>query len=206
MIYKTLARLFGDKKYYTSYYKSAIHKYTDIDSYLNVFRKVMGAKSVVKTKRKITFLDDLPFGSSFNEIKNRIYGSYRIVRELENISIILSEVKIHNYKFIVELHFYKQKLVFYKYIFKSKEHKNLLLNLMLDKYLNKDEADLRMKNLTITDNDNNRLLLEDEVHLSISYLTFKFGFLEHLFELKEQKELDEFNRSEKALKELLSKL
>ncbi|WP_408039806.1 hypothetical protein [Tenacibaculum amylolyticum] len=205
IIRKTLARVLNTRKYYTSYYRNAIYKYTDFNSYFELFSNIASQTNVTIAKKEIAFLEDIPMGSSFNTVKNRIYGSFRIVRELKHITMLLSEIKLYDFKFTLEMHFFRDKLVFFKYVFKNKEQKDLLIDLVLKKYFNKEKED-RCNSLYATDTNNNYIHLEDEVHLSISYLTLNFGFFEYLTDLKEEEEMLIMTRNKTAVEELFNKL
>lgn len=205
IIRKTLARVLNTRKYYTSYYRNAIYKYTDFTAYFELFSNISSQLNVTITEKEIAFLEDIPMGSSFNAVKNRIYGTFRIVRELKHVTMLLSEIKLYDFKFTLEMHFFRDKLVFFKYVFKSKDQKELLIDLVLKKYF-KNKKEENRNSFYATDTNNNYIHLEDEVHLSISYLTFNFGFFEHLVELKEEEEMLIMTRNKTAVEELFNKL
>lgn len=202
---KTLARVLQNRKYYTFYYKSAINKYTHFNSYLQVFNDMKTLKTQVLTDQKIVFLEDIPLGTTLNYVKDRFYGSYRIVNKLKNVTILLSEIKLYDFKFSLEMHFFREKLVFFKYTFKKKSQKKMLIDLIKKKYRVEDLKNDFYNYFCIADGKNNYITIEDNVNLSINYITYNFGFFEYLKDLKEEEFLLA-NRRELAINELINKL
>ncbi|WP_075341034.1 hypothetical protein [Tenacibaculum agarivorans] len=197
---KTFSYFFKSKKYHTSYFERIINNYKYTDSYLNLFNSLESLKTECKTSEKITFFNDIDFGAHLNRVKSRIKGSFRIVKKIKFIDVLFMEVKLGSYKFIVELHFFKQQLVCFRYIFRDQNEKEVFINLIAKKYFNLKKLDLF--NSYVKDEKSNYIFIEKEVDFSINYITYEYGFYNYLLESKFEKEIDESLQHEKAIAEL----
>ncbi len=186
-INRTFSRLLKNRRYYTPYYKRTLHRYTNTIVYYELYNRVVRANDFFSTKEKIAFSNQITFGSTFNQVKNRFYGSFRVVNKVKHITILFSEMKIDKYKFSLEMHFFKDSLVFFKYVFRNNEQKDFLLNMIREKYLNKSNKEIKNQ-LFIRDNHQNCIYIENEVDLSINYVSFNHGFFEYLSMKKEEEE------------------
>lgn len=202
----TYARLIKSRRYYTPYYRHVLKKYIDFSIYYKVFNSIKFSDEKTNTNVKISFTQNLSFGNSLNNIKDRFNGSFRVVKQLEGLKILLSEIKISQYRFILEMHFFNDQLVFFKYIFRNLEHKKVLLDMIREKYLKNSKIILKNKSLSIEDNNHNFIYIENEVDLSISYLSFNFGFYDHLIKEKEEKEVLILRNKEEVLDKLYKTL
>ncbi|SNR14849.1 hypothetical protein [Tenacibaculum jejuense] len=202
----SLINFFTSKKYYTSYYKRVINKYKYPESYLKLYHALHTVPEELETSVLIAFSETISFGASLNSIKSKLKGSYRVVKELNDVYVLFTELKTVGYKFIIELHFYKQKLVHFKYVFRNHTNKNELKYMLMKKYFNEEKIFFEVKDTCIKDVDGNYIFILDEVNLSINYMTYDYGFYNHIIEMKTQKEKQKTLKYNNAMDELYNRL
>ncbi len=203
---KPLDYLFKRKKYYTPYYRRTIIRYEYPESYLKIYRSLKSFNAILNTNIKINFFDDVPFGATIKKVKSNINGSFRVVKKIKNITVLFTEIKISSaYKFMVEVHFFKNKLVFFRYVFKNKTEIKKIEKLIKDKYVGTNE-NIDFNNSCILNEDNNYIFIEDEVKLSLNYITFNYGFYDYLLKLENEKDLELISKYNKSIKRLYAKL
>ncbi|WP_299673751.1 hypothetical protein [uncultured Tenacibaculum sp.] len=139
----------------------------------------------------MNFSESIRFGTSLKKVKSKLKKPFRIVKQLKYISILFTELKILDYKFIVEMHFYKQELVCFKYIFRDNINKEELKNIIVKKYLKENFSSFNFNDCHINDEDNNCLFLIDEVNLSVNYIGRKKEFYNYVIQLNEQRKAEE---------------
>ncbi|WP_442267294.1 hypothetical protein ACSIGC_06330 [Tenacibaculum sp. ZS6-P6] len=203
---KTLFNFFSSRKYYTSYYKRTINKYKYPEAYLKLYTSLNSFNKTLETEVNISFLEGIGFGANLHKVKAKLRNSYRVVNELKSIVILFTEVKMLGYKFIIEMHFFKQKLVCFKYVFRNELDKTRLKNMIAEKYLKELNISDDLIDYCIKDVNENYIFLIDEVSLSINYMSYKYGFYNHLSQLNTEREIKELLKRKKETIELYNRL
>ncbi len=202
-IYNRIVPVFASKKYYTNYYKRTIRRYKDIEAYLTIYKNAIGCNTVLDTNQEITFSNNISFGANIDKIKRELQHSYRIVPVFDSVRTLFSEIKIQGIKFILEMHFFKDQLVCYRYLFNSLDNVNYIRELVQKKYL-KSLPEKPVK--CLVDSEKNYIYIDVGVFFSISYMTTTLGFLDYLLDKRDnQKRLNDM-RSKHLTADLLSRL
>ena len=202
----SLTSFFTSKKYYTPYFKRVINKYKYPESYLKLFNDLNTVSKEVETSALITFSETISFGASLKSIKSKFKGSYRLVKELNDVYVLFTELKTVGYKFIIELHFYKEKLVYFKYVFRNCTDKKQLKYMLMKKYFNEENSCFEMRDICIRDKEGNYIFTLDEVNLSINYITYDYDFYNYVIKMKTQKEKKKTLQYNNAMDELYNRL
>jgi hypothetical protein len=157
-----------------------LFKYKSLETYLNIYYGCI-EKDKVFTDTKICFSPDVNFGSSIKEVKKKNPNECTFVENTKECKILIYKIKVGGHKFKLEMHFFKNKLVFFNYILRTSEGKKAILNLITKKYLgSEDNISLDFSKNTLTDGLRNYIEVDNSVLLSVRYFTFKFGFFDYL--------------------------
>jgi hypothetical protein len=92
--------------------------------------------------------------------------------------------------------------VFFKYVFRSSQGKEAILDLFSKKYLNSvDHRSLDFSKITLTDGLRNYMELDDSVFLTVDYFTFKYGFFDYVKSMRndQRQEVKGFGLEESLL-------
>lgn len=165
------------KSYYQNYNLS---RYKSLETYLNIYHNCIEKKEVI-TDTEICFSPNIKFGSTIQDVKRDNPHGCNVLESTEDITILFYRIKVGNYKFRLEMHFFKNKLVFFNYIYRSSQSRKMILNVFTKKYLNsKDIKLLDTSKIYLTDGLRNHLEIDNSVFLSVHYFTFKYGFFDYL--------------------------
>ncbi len=205
LLFHKLNNLLYNGKYYSNYFSSCIRRYNEIGAYLSLYN-CFNKKSINKTVKEIAFDSNIIFGSTLSDFKKKINIPYRLVKNKEYTDIIFYTTKIgETFQTNVELHFFKNRLVFFKKKFTPNVDENIIYNSIKEKYLTKNEY-FSIKDNIIADESGAFINIEKEVYLSINYLTFKYGFYDFLCKKQRQTEIYEIKEKEGVLNELLNNI
>ncbi|WP_143032123.1 hypothetical protein [Tenacibaculum sp. MAR_2009_124] len=205
LIQRKLSELLGNKKYYSNYYNQSISKYRDITCYISVYEKLPEKQSSILTEEKINHSDDVNFGDSMYSVKKKLNVPYSLVKVQRYCHVLFYKMRIGVYKIIVELHFFKNKLVFFKYTFPSLNKHLEIEKFVKKKYLDSNRL-MDFSKQCIIDNWNSCLRIENEVAFSLYYVSMKFGFAEYLKKKKKSIKERKVYRESYILNELLERL
>ncbi len=200
-ILQKLNNLFYGSKYHNNYFHNCIHSYRKVENYINSYNSFFKKKVFLETTKEINHNSKISFGTSLLTAKKILKVPFRLVSNATISDIIFYETKIGSHRIIVELHFFNKKLVFFKHIFPTKTDKQLIYNYLQDKYLSSNKK-VNLINNIIIDENKSFLSIENEVYLSVYYLTFKFGFYDFL--VKKQQEIE--NRNRETENQIMNKL
>lgn len=205
LIQQKLNNLLYGKQYYNSYFERCVTKYKKIDNYISLYDTFFKPHKLVTTSEDINHTSKIPFGISIGKAKKHINVPFRHIRNPNLCDIIFYKTRIGDFKIIVELHFFKKKLVFFKYIFHTTLEKSNILNKVLSKYqLTKSKFNLR--NSLITNNEDYFIKIENEVSLSMYYFTPKLNFYDFLVQKQHQRALNKLAKENYHLEKLLDRI
>ena len=205
LIQRKLSELLGNKRYYSNYYNQSISKYRDINCYLSVYDKLPEKHCSILTAERINHSDDINFGDSIYSVKKKLNVIYSIVKVQRYCHVLFYKMRIGIYKIVVELHFFKSKLVYFKYTFPSINKRLDIEKFVKKKYLDSNRL-IDFSKQCIIDKGNNHLRIENEVAFSLYYVSMKFGFADYLKKKKKSINRRKVNREKYNLNELLERL
>ncbi len=180
-----IKNLLYNGQYYNSYFNHCINNYKKIVNYITLFENILETSNIIKTNSDINYSSDVQFGMQLSKVRSKITVPNRLVKNPNLCDIIFYKTDLENQKFIVELHFFKQKLVFFKYIFPPTTDKEKIKKLIQHKYFNQ-KTNIDIEKILITDTNKNYMKLENSVNFSICYFSLNFGFYNFLIENKKQ--------------------
>jgi hypothetical protein len=167
----------SSKGYYSD---STLDKYISLDPYLNLYYNCI-EKEKVLTNTEICFSPTIKFGSTIEFVKKNNPHEYTILQNTNDCVILLYKIKEGRYKFRLELFFFKNKLVFFTYIYRASRGKKRILDLFAKKYLKSEEHRLPdLSKITLTDGLKKHIEIDNSVFLTMHYFTFKYGFFDYL--------------------------
>lgn len=162
------------------YYGNELNRYASLETCLNFYNN-SSKKENVLTNTEIRFSPDIKFGSSIEHVKDNNPHECTILENTKDCTILFYRIKDGSHKFRLEMHFFKNKLVFFSYIFSSSQDKKIIPNLIAKKYLKSQGSILlNFSKNTLTDGFRNHVEMDDSVFLTIHYFTFRFGFFDYL--------------------------
>ena len=183
MLKKKMLQLY---RYMTSvrskdYYEdNNLDKYESLETYSKLYHSCIEEEKVF-TNTEICFSPDIKFGSTIAHVKKNNPLEYTVFQNKEGCTVLFHKMIEDGIKLRLELHFFKDKLVFFKYVFRSSQGKEAILDLFSKKYLNSvDYRSLDLSKIILTDSLGNYMKLDDSVFLTVDYFTFKYGFFDYL--------------------------
>ncbi|WP_299162935.1 hypothetical protein [uncultured Tenacibaculum sp.] len=206
LLIRKINNILNSRKYYNHYYNQIIKKYKNIDSYTAIFNNVLQQNNSIGSKTPIRFSDDIQFGDCISKVKKGINTSYRFIKNVALCDIIFFTTKVGGYIITTELHFFKNKLIFFKYTFPSLLNKKRIEKLIKRKYLIKESVTNNINNLLVTDSFNSYLKTENEVTFSIYYISKNYGFYDFLKQHQETSKLNILNQYSNSESQLLEKI
>ena len=157
-----------------------LDKYTSLETYSTLYQSSIEDEKV-STNTEICFSPDIKFGSTIAHVKKNNPLEYAVFQNKEGCTVLFHKMIEDGIKLRLELHFFKDKLVFFKYVFRSSQGKEAILDLFSKKYLNSvDYRSLDLSKIILTDSLGNYMKLDDSVFLTVDYFTFKYGFFDYL--------------------------
>ena len=204
MLKKKMLQLY---RYMTSvrskdYYEdNNLDKYESLETYSKLYHSCIEEEKV-STNTEICFSPDIKFGSTIAHVKKNNPLEYTAYKNTKHCTILLYKIKEEGTKLRLELHFFKNKLVFFKYVFRSSQGKETILDLFSKKYLNSvDCRSLDLSKITLMDGLGNHIKLDDSVFLTVDYFTFKYGFFDYLKNINSNDQIQKEKRhdSEESL-------
>lgn len=207
-IKKTLRRFFKNKsKYYSySYYRdSSFFMYNNIESLCYLFKT---KNEIIKTEKTIFLHTNTPFGSNLKSIKRKLGKPSCYIKKSINslcFDILFYKMYLGGYKTKHEVHFYKNKLYYFSYVFSylNESDKKFLKKIVCKKYL-KQECELN--NITIIDKYGNSIFISENVDFTINYITGDSEIRKEFKSIHENTLNDRKKLHEKNQVELLNKL
>jgi len=195
-----LLRYISDVRSKDHYNDNNLDKYKSLNTYLKLYTNC-NEKEKLLTNTEICFSPAIKFGSTLEEVKKDNPLEHTISENTKDCTILFYKIKEGRYKFRLELHFFKNKLVFFKYIYRSSRGKETILNLFAKKYLKSEKHGLPdFSKITLTDGLRNHIEIDNAVFLTVDYFTFKYGFFDYLKSMRnDQIQKIKSNDSEEAL-------
>jgi hypothetical protein len=186
------------KDYYND---NNLDKYKSLETYSRLYRSCI-EKEEVFTNTEICFSPAIKFGSTIEHVKKNNSLEYTVFKNTKDCTILFYKIKEEGTRLRLELHFFKNKLVFFKYVFRSSQGKEAILDLFSKKYLNSvDHRSLDFSKITLTDGLRNYMELDDSVFLTVDYFTFKYGFFDYVKSMRndQRQEVKGFGLEESLL-------
>jgi len=120
----------------------------------------------------------------------------------EHHEVLFYRKRIGTYKFLSQLHFYRNQLVYVKsdfdYLACGNNTRNLLLNLLFKKY--SIDADYKLeKDVVLADNDGNILVIMDNGKISLRYYISDKELVNEIFKLSKSKIYKQSNNQEENI-------
>ena len=190
-VQKKLKLLINKRQYYNSYFNRCINRYKKIENYISLYDDFYKSIDSVETSEVINHSSKIFFGINLYDAVKQIDVPYRLKRNKKLCDIIFYKTKIDSHKIIVELHFFKKKLIYFKYLFPAVMDSSKIVNRVKRKYVSK-EIDFCSNSNLIVDLNNNYLKIENEVSLTLNYYSLNFGFQNFL---KEKQQLVDHRNS-----------
>lgn len=194
-----------NKRYYSNYYNRSVLKYKNIDYYLSVYDKLTNSKIPVLTKEEINHTDLIKFGTKIADVKKKIHLPFTSIKSQKDCDIIFYKMKIGVYKLVVELHFFKLRLVFFKYAFPSLSNYKEIEEVIKQKYFRKNML-IDFQTQCIVDKNNGFVKVDNDVTFSLFYYTPNFGFFDYLEKVRQDKLVKTERKNDLIFLELLNKL
>ncbi|CAL2102725.1 conserved protein of unknown function [Tenacibaculum sp. 190130A14a] len=194
LVIRKLNNLLYSKQYYNSYFNRCSNKYKKVESYIMLYNRLFESRAIVKTTKTITHTSKITFGTSLNKAKRLIIEPYRFVRNSETCDIIFYTKKIGKHKIIIELHFFKSKLVFFKQTFPTTIDPVTINHNIKNKYFPSENTLFNLKSNLIMDAKKSFLKVENDVSLSVYYFNLNQSFYPFLLEkqkLQKQKSIQQ---------------
>jgi hypothetical protein len=183
LVLKKISRYLSDTKSKGYYLNYNLERYKSLETYLNLYHNCIEKKEVI-TDTEICFSPNIKFGSTIQDVERDNPHGCTVLKSTEDITILFYRIKVGSYKFRLEMHFFKNKLVFFMYIYRSSQGRKMILNLFTKKYLkSKDIKLLDTSKIYLTDGLRNHLEIDNSAFLSVHYFTFKYGFFDYLKEM-----------------------
>jgi hypothetical protein len=205
LTYSAFRRLFKKTNYKeTNYFYKSFYSVKNSDYYLSVFEEFDKRKNI-PFNEKIRFSSKFDFGSSMRKIRRGVNEDFHTVKTLCNTEVLYSKILIGRDKVLLELHFYKNKLVLFRYTFFNLENKKKIEDILKEKYLNFTK-DSNIVDYNVKDPFGNSSYVDDKVVLSVLYFSFNFGFYEYIMGLKKEKEEKKLARVVNWQKEIEKRL
>lgn len=202
---------FKQKEYYFSryYYRQLIDKYTtNIATYVKLLNATSLAVYNQNTNKNILEDSTVTFKYTISQTK-KIYGEPIYIIEnhvINEMSILFYRLKFANERVKCEFHFYKNELFYIKYIFSyiSDKQKKSIINVLEGKYLEGKKFNYKMN--IISDNNNNKLLITEDSHFNIDYLSLNSDFFYSIEDLKKQNEEKQIESQLKFINQMAKNL
>ena len=190
-----------DRSYFS--HRNVIAKYDDINRYSDIYDKNI-SKRKIATKVNLEYSKHIQFGATVSHVKKTMPGKAYVMpfnSEGVNRKVILYRVKIGAQKVKVEMHFYKNQLFFYKFIFSyaSPTERRDLTRELISKY---DLPNVDMTSHTIFDKNRNCIQVDDYIEFSVSYTEMDNPIFTLIEEIKNQSHsqmVASYNQSSRAL-------
>lgn len=187
-----------------SYFYRSFFNVKNIDYYLSLFNELENRENVV-TEKEICLSSKFSFGSSIREVKYGLKEDFYKVKSLCGTVVLYAKTFVGSDKVILELHFYKKKLVLFRYTFSNINNKNKIESTLVEKYLNPDTK-VCLDNCLIKDYANNSIVIDDKVNFSVLYFSFNFGFYDHIMKINKTNKDKSINRRIKWNEEIMKRL
>ena len=165
-----------------SYFYRSFFSIKNINYYLLLFEELK-LRKVVTTENEIFFTSKFKFGSTIRSVKSGLKDDFHTVKTLCGTVILYSKTIIGSDKVILELHFYKKKLVLFRYTFSNMNNRSKIENILREKYLNIDSK-VCFSECAINDSHGNSIFVDDKVNFSVLYFSFNFEFHDYVINLK----------------------
>ena len=174
----SVGKNYGDHK--KSYYEKLLAGYDDLKRYQAILSPDLYP---VNTDNPINISDKVKFGSCIEEVREKLgsprytYTNQSLPRDL---NIFLYKKKLGGYKVKLEIHFFRNTLFYFNYIFSyvNNKDKNLLFNILSKKYFQNVS---RVKDFEAVDPKGHRVFVEDGLNFRINYLVNDQQMLNRLY-------------------------
>jgi len=184
-------------------YANTLEKYDDLNRYCDVYDKNISRRRIT-TNVELEYSKYIQFGATSTEVKKVMpTRTHQISFNSEGLyrKVLLYRVKIAGQNVKIEMHFFKNQLFYYKFIFsyaKPAERRELT-RALISKY-NLPNVDLTSH--TVFDKNRNCIQIDDYIEYSISYTQMENPFFDKIEKIKaksHQKMVASYNRQARAL-------
>ncbi len=160
---------------YSHYYKLTVFdRYTNLNSLVKIICETKTSDSYC-TEETIKFKGKIDFGTPKSQVIKTLGSPFLYFEnpELKSHTVIFYKCYIGNYKTNLELHFFNQ--IFFMGVFtfnqvSDPKEKNKIKDILFEKYKVSNE-ECKNENQIIVDKHQNRILINDNIHYSIVYIS-----------------------------------
>ena len=182
---------------------NVIQKYDDINRYCDIYDKNI-SKRKIATQLDVEYSKHIQFGASLSNVKKSMPGKpYQMPFSSNGVNrkVVLYRLKLGSQKVKVEMHFYKNQLFFYKFIYSyaSPSERRELTRALISKY-NLPNVDVTSH--TIFDKNRNCIQVDDYIEFSISFTEMGnpiFALIEEIKNKSHSQMIASYNQNSRAL-------
>ncbi len=163
------------------YYQKTINEYSKPGKYFQIFTE-LNKRRKLHTERTIALIGDKPMWQTTKKevIRNFGYPHYQTSNQFFNCKceVLLFKIKLNGFKTKLEVHLYRDRVFYYRYIFSylSSQDSSTINNLLRDKYNN--NSDVKFEQCKFINSEYVSISINDSIELSISYVHEKAEFFE----------------------------
>ena len=169
-------------------YANVLGKYDEIETYRKIYDKNISRRKM-PTSVSMEYSNQIQFGESMKNVKNIMPGRrIQVLNSSNGIkrTVMLYHLVLNDQKVVVEFHFHKNELFYYKFTFDQLEtqQSEAIISALLEKYF---LPTINVSNYSIFDTDNNCILVDEDNELSISYTQMEnpfFSLIEEQYVVK----------------------
>lgn len=167
----------------------SLSKYEDLTTYTKIYDKNI-SKQKIKTNIEMKYSSQIQFGDSYSRVKallpNRIDQVAFSTSGIKT-KVLLFQTNLGGQNVKVEMHFYSNKLFFYKFIFTNAQtgERSELSRALIQQY---NLPNIELSSHTIFDQNRNCIRVEDNLEFTISYTQMTTPFFIHI---EAQKQLEQ---------------
>lgn len=129
------------------------------------------------TKTRIAPLS-ISFPLDINKVKSKLGGPDFILEnpKIENHCVFFYKIKSWKYKMNYQFHFYNKKLFYVNVEFSNidfsrLDDRNKVLQMVLEKYMEKDTATIKQFPVVLEDADNNKVVVSNDLKVNMHYFS-----------------------------------
>lgn len=184
-------------------YANTLEKYNDLNRYCDVYDKNISRRKIT-TDVELEYSKFIQFGATTKDVRKIMpKRTHQITFTTKGLyrKVLLFRVKIGGQNVKIEMHFFKNQLFYYKFIFsyaKPAERRELT-RALIGKY---NLPNLDLTSHTVFDKHRNCILVDDYIEYSISYTQMGNPFFAQIEDIKEKshhKMVANYNQQARAL-------
>lgn len=206
-LYRTSTSKSDTESLRSYYYQQLLEKCNNNDFNLEL-HKELESKNSICINDDILHNHKMKFGCSIHDVKRKfgLKAHYSVSSKINpTIDILLYRLMIGGQKVKCELHFFENSLFIFNYTFSylSSKSKEIISNLIFDKYL---QRSFDFANQKITDGAGNTINVNDGNTFEINYVASGDVFFKEALYLFNKKRMELMDRENRKIKQLYDML